>query len=387
LAITVVASFATAGITAWHFGEVAPATLLVSVPLSILIPPLMVFSWGALLPGLAGRAFALLFVGFDAVERFVVMEAAELPGAPIYVNPWLAPAIALAGIAGLLVFVGGWRTALAAAALGAATVGLPPRPPMGRVELWVHSVKHGLAATVIFPDGSAAQVDAGSRDEPAIARTTLAPALWGLGIARFEAISISHDDADHANAYADLLLRFPADRAVARRGTIWEPSLRGVPRDARSTSLRLERGGAVAEWFLVDPGPLAKTNDREIVASLAFAGRRILLPGDLESDGVDALVAARRPLPVDVLILPHHGLDNGQVDRLLDATHPSIAIASNGERYSIARTESKLRARGLRLLTTRDLGTLRVRIEADGSVAVTANPTIGAWPFQTQTGR
>ena len=383
LAMTVVASLATAGVTTLHFGEVAPMTLLVSVPLSVVIPPLMLFSWGALLPGWAGAVCAAVFVGIDVLERALVMGASRLPWTPIFLNPWLAPSISLAGLGLLLGFRGAFRWGAASAALAVVCWGLRPEPSTGRLEIWIHSVQHGLAVTLIFPDGSAAQVDAGSRDDPGLVRSTLAPALWKLGIARFAAVSLSHDDSDHANGYADLLLRFPADRAITRPGTIWKSAFGAVRADGRLASARLELGGARAEWFAVEPGPTAKTNDREVVAIVTYAGRSVLFPGDLESDGVEALLRRCPDLPLDLLVLPHHGLDNGQLARLLDATHPALALVSNGDRYSTRSGERKARARGIPFLATRDLGTLRAQVFADGSVVVTRNPTIG-WIPDTQ---
>jgi competence protein ComEC len=37
-----------------------------------------------------------------------------------------------------------------------------------------------------------------------------------------------------------------------------------------------------------------------------YQGRRLLLPGDLESPGLDELLA-ESPLDCDVLLAPHHG--------------------------------------------------------------------------------
>ena len=51
---------------------------------------------------------------------------------------------------------------------------------------------------------------------------------------------------------------------------------------------------------------LGRDNANSILLAVEFAGRRILLPGDLESPGIER-VMADPPLDCDVLLAPHHG--------------------------------------------------------------------------------
>jgi competence protein ComEC len=53
-------------------------------------------------------------------------------------------------------------------------------------------------------------------------------------------------------------------------------------------------------------GVLGRDNANSIVLAVEFAGRRLLLTGDLESPGLDD-VLAEEPYDCDVLLAPHHG--------------------------------------------------------------------------------
>jgi competence protein ComEC len=266
------------------------------------------------------------------------------------------------------------RAAAVAALLAAAAAAARPSAPTGRLEVWLHACGHGLAATAILPDGSALQIDAGSRDVPDLARRRLRQALDDLGVRRFEAVSLSHADADHANAVAELLERYGASRVVCALENPWRDVLARRTLDVLIEEGALHRAGASAHWILVRAPTSASDNDRAIATVLEYAGRRVLFPADLERAGIAELLRRLPAGPIDVLVMPHHALENGQVEPLLDAVKPSIALASNGGRYSTRATEDFLARRGLRLRATRDHGTLRLRIAPDGSVLLTSMP-------------
>lgn len=53
-------------------------------------------------------------------------------------------------------------------------------------------------------------------------------------------------------------------------------------------------------------GVLGSDNANSIVLDIEYQGRRVLLTGDLETPGLDDLLA-EAPLDTDVLLAPHHG--------------------------------------------------------------------------------
>jgi competence protein ComEC len=55
-------------------------------------------------------------------------------------------------------------------------------------------------------------------------------------------------------------------------------------------------------------GVMGRDNANSLLLAVEFAGKRILLPGDLETPGID-LVMADPPMDCDILLAPHHGSD------------------------------------------------------------------------------
>ena len=76
-------------------------------------------------------------------------------------------------------------------------------------------------------------------------------------------------------------------------------------------------------------------NDASLVLRLAFAGRAVLFPGNLEADGEGELCGRRslgQTVRSDVLKVPHHGSRTSSSDELLDAVEPELAVISLGWR-------------------------------------------------------
>ena len=71
-----------------------------------------------------------------------------------------------------------------------------------------------------------------------------------------------------------------------------------------------------------------RQNDASLVV-MTVAGVRVLLSGDVERPGHEAIVAAGSDLHVDVLKVPHHG-SSRQDQAFLAATHARLAIVSAG---------------------------------------------------------
>ncbi len=368
--IALVALLSTAGLAAEHFGELAPMSLLTSVPLAALIPAMLAAGSGALLPGPVGDASAAGFRLLASVELALVHWADAAPATPLRLGPIPSTAIGLAG-AGLLAAIARAPRLGAALAIGSALAALtlPLQRSSGSLDLWLLDVGHGQVAVLRLPDGAAVLVDAGG-SRIRIGRD-VARVCARLGIARWSIVSISHDDADHGNALDDLLARVPADAWIAGPGSAWAARLARATGRPTPAAPRLERSGCRVEWTALDRLG-ASDNDRGLVTWVRYAGRTILLPGDLEAAGVAALRDAHSGERADVLVMPHHGLDNAQIEPLLDALAPEIALASCGDRYSTARAEALLALRGLPLHATRDLGSLHLRIDSRGGVEVRA---------------
>jgi competence protein ComEC len=371
-----VAFLSTAGITAAQFGQIAWSSLLIGVPLTMLFPPLFFSAWLSVAPGWIGDGAAALFSLAARAELAIVNFGDSLPGSPGYAGADRPLAIGLAALAILLIASGAkWRGLVPGAA---ALVALLPagRQPGNSLRCILHPVGHGLAASAALPGGTFLQIDCGSLDDVRAGRRTVVPGLLRLGASELAVCTVSHSDSDHANGYPDLLERFRTRAWTASRGNPWNARLAlasGIP---RMEIARLDSGAATAEWLEVG-GDDAKDNDREIVTILRYAGRTILFPGDLEKEGVRRLLQMRPRLRCDVLVMPHHGLDNDQVEPLVDAVRPALALASCGRRFRLDRTRAILAERGIPLFTTREQGLLHLEIRGNGSVVLRRGFPVG----------
>lgn len=368
-AATLVAGLSTAGLTCHHFDQVTPAAALLAPALGALVPPLVISGLAATLPGIVGDAGARAFSGFAALEIGCVQQVDDLPATPWVIRepPLL---VGLLSVATATALAGRSRAALGLAALAPCAWLLEPAPRRGIVELQLFAVGHGQAATITFPDGSAFVWDAGSREGSRRLGRRIARSLRNQGVRALSLAGQSHGDADHGNALEDLLQRTPAELWLGRRAPPREEMI-DLMRLAPAGPWRLERGGARVEWHAAGGSTSGDANNQSIVARVEFAGRSILLPGDLEASGVEEWIQSGAPLRSDVALLPHHGLDNGQIERFLDVCAPSIALVSNGVRYALASARDATESRGIPLFSTADSGTLRATIHMNGKVTIT----------------
>ena len=80
-------------------------------------------------------------------------------------------------------------------------------------------------------------------------------------------------------------------------------------------------------------------NANSIVLAITFEGRRILLPGDLEGDGLEQLLAGQ-PVDCDLLLAPHHGSPHSDPSRFCEWCTPEWIVISGGHRTAHAEDTS-----------------------------------------------
>jgi competence protein ComEC len=181
------------------------------------------------------------------------------------------------------------------------------------------AVGHGVSVLVELPDGKNLLYDAGRLGSPVSGVRPVSSVLWSRGITHLDAIVISHADADHFNAIPGLLKRFSVG-AIYVSPVMFDslPPAVGELRDSITRSKvplrtihggeRLSAGRETRIEALHPPrkGVYGSDNANSIVLFIEHAGRRILLTGDLESPGLED-VLAEEPLDCDVVLAPHHG--------------------------------------------------------------------------------
>jgi competence protein ComEC len=340
--------------------------------------------FGVLFPPL-GHVFGACCNGTLYTLESTVNYARELPGSHFWVpGPtgwWLVgfygclalwaafPAIrpprrwCLAGLAGWV-------------AVGFAAAGL--RQDTGRLNCTFLSVGHGCAVVVQLPSGQTMLYDAGRLGSPTSAEQSIAGFLWSRGITHLDAVILSHNDIDHCNALPGLLERFSVG-AIYVSPFMWEKQNAAItalgeaidawggPLATIEAGCQL-RGGPDCSIDVFWPSRQAdfgSSNARSIVVDVTYLGRHILLCGDLESAGLDA-VLAEGPVDCAVLMAPHHGGRRSNPPRLAAWSRPQWVVVSGSYRWESAPVTAAYETIGAQVVHTAESGAVRVTIDRGG---------------------
>ncbi len=319
---------------------------------NVLVAPLVT---AATLLGLAGAALETalagsgdgVFAGAALAVRAWLAVAGRVAALPMAAPEVVAPgwALCLSWEATIALWLLGpaaakpwrWLAPVFFAVLLAAAFADRTRGDMLRVDFL--SVGQGDATLVRLPGGRVMVVDAGV---PGSGRLAVGPFLRRAHVATIDVLVASHQDADHAGGLAELARSFKV-------GELWLPSRRCEGGEVEAAVAAVTAGGGRVRYgseipersgFADDRAWVERVgaarrgcgNDDSLVLRVAFAGRRVLLAGDIEESREAALLASGEDLAADVLKVPHHGSRTSSTRRFLDAVRPSLAVASLGWR-------------------------------------------------------
>lgn len=247
----------------------------------------------------------------------------------------------------------------------------PVLPEPGTARVTVFDVGQGLAVAVqtrshallydTGPDFSG-DADSGSR--------ILLPALRGMGIARLDALVLSHDDIDHIGGTSSLLQGIAVSEAITslrdEHPVLQTISERHTCRDG----MKWEWDGVIFE--ILHPGEEAAAesarhdNERSCVLRIATAGQVLLLAGDIEKQAEQRLLQAHRDeLRSTVLVAPHHGSKSSSSMQFVQAVQPQHVVFTAGYRNRFGHPREEVLAR------YRESGSELLRTDRDGAVMFT----------------
>jgi competence protein ComEC len=243
------------------------------------------------------------------------------------------------------------------------------------------AVEHGGCTVIETPDGRVLLYDAGTIAGPDVTRRHIAPFLWSRGIRRIDEVFLSHADLDHFNGLPSLLDRFAVGQVTCTRtfsdkstpgvaATLDSLDRHGVPLRVARTGDRFSAGGVEIEVFHPpDDGPRGVENVRSLVLLVRHGGHAILLTGDLEGAGIDAVTGRPVP-PIDVLMAPHHGSGANRAEDLADWARPRLVVASQG-RTDAGKAEAVYRRKNIPYWATWPNGAITLRSHSTGLTAET----------------
>ncbi len=349
-----------AGILLWHFGMITAGTTLWTVLLLPVVTGIMFVGFakmtiGVLLPSIgAALGVGLMWLSWLFLES--VRKAARLDFLSVSIGQvpvW----IVLSYYACLFLLkagsrLRGWmkissRAGIALLAL-AAVFGLGAvkleRVRPGRLEVWCLSVGHGQAIVARMPDGQTALFDAGSISVKDAGRRVVGPFLKSYGIRRIDAVAISHGDIDHFNALPEILQMFDAGGVYVNEelieriektaaGRVLNESLKEAGVRVLGMKDWPGRFGDVrikSIWPVDGHDTGLSSNDRSEVMMIDWAGRKILLCGDIEEYGQRKILELYPELRADVLVLPHHGSAKNLLPEFVRRIGAKTVLASCG---------------------------------------------------------
>lgn len=243
------------------------------------------------------------------------------------------------------------------------------------------SVGHGTCTVLELPDRETVLCDAGSMGSPIAAARAISAFLWSRDITHVDAVVLTHADVDHYNALPELLERFSVGVVYVSPVMFDEETeaLTALRRAIEAAGVlirevhagdRLRVRGATDIEVLHPPrrGIIGSDNANSIVLRIDHEGKTVLLPGDLESPGLDD-VLAEEPVDCDVVLTPHHGSVNSNPPGFAKWTTPDWAVVSGGPGDWNAETAMAYTDVGAQVLDTAVEGAVRVVIR-NGNIDV-----------------
>lgn len=383
----------TSPLVAREFHLVSPIGSILTVLLVIPVTIMFWIGYSFLLLGLVSSAlFGWLGIVFDYCLRsflWTVREGAGMQIGHVYVPAppvwWIVGFYCLTLVPIIAIRKKNWGTAISVrAGLAWMVIGLAWGmciPPHSGVTCTFISVGHGLGVLIECPNGRTALYDAGGMIGGGSTARMISQTLWSTGRARLDAIVISHADGDHCNAIPELSrIVSPGGLYIHRSFLDWrQPAVTSsIERSATAGSkVRLISEGqsiqldpTVTLRVLHPPNEFQsiRDNPNSVVLCLEYSGRRILLTGDLEQDGLEQLLRTP-PLDVDVLLSPHHGSLKANPTDLARWATPEVVVVSTPEPQTSDRLSSRYGPE-TQIITTAAYGAIRCHISSDGDLTI-----------------
>ena len=261
-----------------------------------------------------------------------------------------------------------------------------PRDSQSQTELHVLSVGNGSAALLTTPNGHGAFFDLGTIQNFDAGETAVRAAR-ALGVRSLDLVSVSHANFDHFSGLPTLLQKMAVERfatnpyfgasvargsSTARLVTLLPPSAPQVESLVAGDSVRIDPVTIDVLWPPADLPASWSANDRSLVLRVTCGKATIMVPGDAAREALRRLVEAHElgsiDLRCDVLIAPHHGSVVGEESvAFYRAVNPSTIIVSTGdERPALLAMIRRELGASPRVLLTRDVGDVRLRIGRGG---------------------
>jgi competence protein ComEC len=195
-----------------------------------------------------------------------------------------------------------------------------------------------------------------------VGESVVAKNLISAGITDLDILFVSHSDNDHAGGQDGLSRRIKVERVLAGQPKVGEGNCHLL-----GSRWRMQDG---VQWRVLSLDvqrneQKKKDNNLSCVLQLQIAGKRVLIPGDVEKYVETRLVEQYgKALKSDILIIPHHGSKTSSSLDFIQAVSPSIAIVSSGFKNPFKHPHPDVLARyhnqGILIYNTADSGAIEL---------------------------
>lgn len=392
-----------APLAAVTFRILAPIGILLNVVLIPLVGVALCFGFLGLLVGVLDfNVAAVPLAAFDSLLRLLMWVAAEAarcePGhlaignIPLW---WVccfygAVAAAMLGTVWRFRPVWLWSVAVLWLMFGFVLPNSFAKSQSRELTCTVLSVGHGLSIVIETPDNRTLVYDCGAAGRPQAAALTLQQFLLDRGVTEIDGLLVSHSDADHFNGIEQLTGTLTIDRLLLSRhfpdvnqpGTtalIDSATRQEIPIELIERGDRLQFDPSVSMEILHPSAgdQFVSDNAASVVLQIEYAGKRILLTGDLEEDGLQMLMQQPRR-DVDVLLAPHHGALAASPPEFVTWAQPRFVVASARRRFNPQALEARY-GPDTQVLTTSRSGAVMFQISETGTLTVQEYLSGAAW--------
>lgn len=255
------------------------------------------------------------------------------------------------------------------------------------MKLQIFDVGHGFCACAIAQNGNVMLIDCGHKTYPENRPSVFLPAGGCTGIEWF---FVTNYDEDHISDLPQLRNCLPINVLVRNR-SISPEQLRALKLKAGPLTPAMQSLIDMHSTYtqsVTSPPPLPgiehrtffnrhgvdfeDTNNISLVVFLHMGSLSVIIPGDLEAPGWEALLRDRdfqdQLSRVNVFIASHHGRESGYCPEVFTYCHPDVVVFSDGpvqyETQEMASVYSR-HAKGIvmgetlrKVISTRNDGTL-----------------------------
>ena len=241
-------------------------------------------------------------------------------------------------------------------------------------------VGHGTCVLLELPDGKNVLYDCGSTSSARFAVNTVSGVLWHKGISRIDAVILSHADIDHYSGVGGIAERFTVERVFlapmmmdSKSSSVFQ--LLTALKSARVEIATVTAGDSIdlnssVQMHVLSPeqeGHYANDNSASLVLTVGCYGRTVLLPGDLEKEGMERLLM-QSPIKCDLLMAAHHGSANSDPIRFLEWAKPEFVAVSCGNKKFSPIAQELFDQSGCEIKRTDRGGAISLVVHHDGQV-------------------